>query len=125
MLGCGASAQIVSSCLGVSEQYCNIYKKTQDKLCKLLKYNLPAPRAVALLSAQSLLSAPSGVRTLIPKHGKQRFFSKISARGIRTHESQKELCLSSQSTICALLHLYLWICFRVFIHSLRYIGQGC
>ena len=43
-VGCGASAQIVSSCLGVSEQYCNIYKKTQDKLCKLLKYNLPAPR---------------------------------------------------------------------------------
>ena len=35
-IGCGASAQIVSSCHGVSEQYCII---THDKLCILLKYN--------------------------------------------------------------------------------------
>ena len=44
-VGCGVRPQIVSSCLGVSEQYCNIYKKTLDKHCKLLKYNLPALRA--------------------------------------------------------------------------------
>ena len=110
LLGCGASAQIVSSCHGVSEQYCIIYKKTHDKLCILLKYNLPAPRAVTLLfadSAQILLSAPSGVRTLIPKRRKQSFFSKIFPHGIRTHVSQTEQCLSYQSTICALLHLYM------------------
>ena len=110
MVGCGASAQIVSSCHGVSEQYCNIYKKTHDKVCKLLKYNLPAPRAVTFLfadSAQILLSAPSGVRTLIPKRRKQSFFSKIFPHGIRTHVSQTEQCLSYQSTICALLHLYM------------------
>ncbi len=29
VLGCGARPQTVSSCLGVSEQYCNIYKKTK------------------------------------------------------------------------------------------------
>ena len=128
MLGCGASAQIVSSCHGVSEQYCIFYKNTHDKLCILLKYNLPVPRAVTLLfadSAQILLSAPSRVRTLILKRRKQSFFGKTSLHGIRTHVSRTELWLSYSLPS---VHYCTCICDHVLGYtyiSPRYMGQGC